>query len=560
MKPSFNHQSSTVFKPREPGTNHRKISITGLRILVVCLLTLAIVFRFSGLDRKIYWHDETFTSMRVSGYTEAEMVQEVSASELTTVEALQTYQQIKPESTVVDTVKSLVVEDPQHPPLYYTLASLWARGLDTSIATIRSLSALISLLVFLCAYWLCLELFGSARVAWVAMAVFAVAPIHLVYAQEARQYALFTVTVLASSAALLRAMRQQTLTSWVIYAIAIATSFYTFLLSALVAIGHGIYVLALEKLQFTKITRSYLLASLAAVLSFTPWIVVLAVQRDQADRVTGWTRNAITFTGLIREWVVNFSRIFIDWNYQSEVSTTSKIAFYTFVLFLIAVVGYAFYFLWRNTSSRIWLFVFTLTGVTALTLAIPDLLTGGHRSTVNRYLIPSYIGIELAVAYLLASQLSQVANQRWKQRVWYAVSLVLMTGGLFSCFVGSQANSWWIQAYNQGNLAIAPIIQQADRPLVVSDAQAADLLSLSYHLDADVPVIARPQCYTCTENKEWQHIPFLPDVPDGFTDVVLFSPRSSPEWTEQLNAQNQRDVEVIVADQTFGTWAWRVNN
>lgn len=42
------------------------------------------------------------------------------------------------------------------------------------------------------------------------MALIAVSPFHVLYAQEAREYSLWTVTILLSSAALLRAMRVKT--------------------------------------------------------------------------------------------------------------------------------------------------------------------------------------------------------------------------------------------------------------------------------------------------------------------------------------------------------------
>jgi uncharacterized membrane protein len=39
----------------------------GLRFLVITLLVLGIFFRFVNIDRKIYWGDEVFTSLRISG-------------------------------------------------------------------------------------------------------------------------------------------------------------------------------------------------------------------------------------------------------------------------------------------------------------------------------------------------------------------------------------------------------------------------------------------------------------------------------------------------------------
>jgi len=86
------------------------------------LLVLGILFRGINLDKKVYWYDETFTSLRVAGYTEAEAVENLSKNRLIRVEEILKYQRFNPERSVVDTIKSLAIEDTQHPPLYYGLA------------------------------------------------------------------------------------------------------------------------------------------------------------------------------------------------------------------------------------------------------------------------------------------------------------------------------------------------------------------------------------------------------------------------------------------------------
>jgi uncharacterized membrane protein len=131
---------------------------------------------------------------------------------------LQKYQRINPEKDLTDTLKALVIDQPEHPPLYYVIVRFWVQWFGNSVAVTRSLSALISLLTFPCVYWLCLELFGSPMTGWMAIALMAVSPFHVVYAQEAREYSLWIVMILLSSAAFLRAIRLQTRLSWGIYA------------------------------------------------------------------------------------------------------------------------------------------------------------------------------------------------------------------------------------------------------------------------------------------------------------------------------------------------------
>jgi len=65
------------------------------------------------------------------------------------------YQQINPEKTGLNTVKGLATEEPQLSPLYFILAGFWVQLFGPQVATVRSLSAWISLLVFPRVYWLC---------------------------------------------------------------------------------------------------------------------------------------------------------------------------------------------------------------------------------------------------------------------------------------------------------------------------------------------------------------------------------------------------------------------
>ena len=138
------------------------------------------------------------------------------------------------------------------------------------MAAVRSLSAWISLLVFLRVYWLCWELFRSASVGGMAVTIIAVGSFHVLYAQEARPYMMFAVLVLLSNAILLLAIALQKSIArfkspsklskavWSIYAIALSLGLYSSLLFFLVAFAHGIYVIITENWRFTKTLIAYL--------------------------------------------------------------------------------------------------------------------------------------------------------------------------------------------------------------------------------------------------------------------------------------------------------------
>jgi uncharacterized membrane protein len=259
-----------------------------LRFLIVVVLVLGIFFRFANLGQKVYWIDETYTSLRISGYTESELIQQVVDGQVRNIKYLQKYQRLNSEKTVVDTVKGLALEEPQLAPLYFVATRFWVQLFGDSVAVTRSMSAVFSLLALPCMYWLCLELFESSLTAWLAVSLLAVSPFQIVYAQEARPYSLFVLIILLSGAALLRGMRLKTNSSWAIYAATVALGFYSHLLFALVLLGHGIYVAISENLRFNKTVIGYFLAASAGFIALSPWTVVYLINSQNVSNKTAW--------------------------------------------------------------------------------------------------------------------------------------------------------------------------------------------------------------------------------------------------------------------------------
>lgn len=52
--------------------HHLKFTPSWLRFLIIFLLTMGVLFRFCNLDTKVFSHDETYTLLRISGYTRTE--------------------------------------------------------------------------------------------------------------------------------------------------------------------------------------------------------------------------------------------------------------------------------------------------------------------------------------------------------------------------------------------------------------------------------------------------------------------------------------------------------
>ncbi|MEH2267298.1 MAG: glycosyltransferase family 39 protein [Nostoc sp.] len=526
---------------------HLKFAPSWLRFLIIFLLTMSILFRFFNLDSKVFWHDETYALLRISGYTINEAKQQLFNNRVISGESFAQFQGANPEKSLNDTIMSLAKQDPQHPPLYYVIARLWMEVFGNSVTAIRSLSACISLLVFPCVYWLCRELFNvPLSVPGVAIALMAISPIHLVYAQEAQEYILWLVTILLSSASLLRAMRLEDelakerqrpdlFAIWSIYAVTLAISLYTFLWSAFVAVAHGIYVIITAKFQFTETIRTYLLASLVGFLAFMPWITIVIGDFFQflisADKTTAQS----SLIPIVPFLLMQLSRIFFDIDLSSENSLS-----YLITPFFLTLVGYSIYFVCRTTNYKVWSFIITLIVVPALPLIMPDFIAGGIRPSTEPYLIPSYLGIQVAVAYLLATQVYNGRGSR--RRIWHIIMALVIISGLISSKVSSQAETWWNKGMNYGNPQVAQIINQTTRPLLISDALGnnyGNVFSLSYLLEPKVR-------FLLVNNQK------NPKIPDDFTDVFLLNP--SDTWRETIEKNYKLKTDVVYSDKYYSIW------
>ncbi|ARV62393.1 glycosyl transferase family 39 [Nostocales cyanobacterium HT-58-2] len=465
-----------------------------LRFVIIFLLVVGVFFHFFNIDKKVYWHDEVYTSMRAAGFTRDEIDQELFQNRLVPSSQLQKYQHIKPGSSPADTIYSLAVEDPQHPPLYFLIARFWMQAFGSSLAASRSLPVLFSLLALPLMYALGLELFASRIVATLATVLLAISPFDILFAQTARQYSLLTAAVIGSSFLLLRALRLSTWRNWALYTLANTVGWYTHPFFGLTVVGQGAYILLLgmigKKKEIPKALQAgfkFFLAIFCSLLLYLPWLFVLVTNYQRASATTDWTRTNVEFIYLVKLWILSFSSLFLDLDFGFDSVWT-----YLVRSLVILIIGIAIYTVCRRTRRTTWLFILTSIFVPFLMLVLPDLLLGGKRSAVSRYLISCYPGIQLAVAYLLATKILH------ERRFWRGVMLVLMTGAIASCTVSAFSESWWNRDLSYFNAEVVRRINATPSPLVISEigddyTNTGDLISMSYLLDDDVSLLLLSQ-------------------------------------------------------------------
>ncbi|MDZ8189593.1 MAG: glycosyltransferase family 39 protein [Nostoc sp. ChiSLP02] len=531
---------------------HLKYAPSWLRFLIMFLLVMGILFRFFNLDTKVYSHDETYTSLRISGFTITEVKENLFNNRVIAKESFAKFQGANSSKSLNDTIMSLAREDSQHPPLYFIIARLWMEMFGNSVTAIRSLSAFISLLVFPCLYRLCRELFNNSPlpIADVAIAITIISPIHLVYAKEAQEYILWLVTILLCSISLLRAMhlelqdkdelkkqRRQPdfFTAWSLYAITLAISLYTFLWTGFVALAHGIYVIATARFKFTETVRNYLVATLVSFIAFMPWMTV-AIGEFFTFIISG--EKATTQSSLMPIFpflMMQLSRIFFDINLSLE-----NILTYLITLLFLVLVGYAIYSLCFTNNYKTWLFIITLIIVPALPVILPAFSAGGIRALSEPYFIPSYLGIQVAVAYLLARKLYK--GSMLSRTIWHIILVLVIICGLISCKAISQAQTWWNKGMNYGNPQVAIIINQSPSPLLVSnslDNNYGHIFSLSYLLEPKVRILL-------VKNQN------IPKISNKFSDVFLFNPPDN--WREVIEKKYNVQTQMVYSDNYYCVW------
>jgi uncharacterized membrane protein len=517
--------------------NH-PLSPTWLRLLVIVLLVVGIAFRFVNLNHKVYTPDEVETTLRAAGYTQQEAAQTVFQNEVIAAKDLQRFQWLKPGSTAVDTVRSLTLEAPQHPPLYFLLDRLWIQVLGNPIQALfgspltasRLLPALLSLLALPLMATLAWELFASPAIALLSTAFLALCPLAMLFAQTACPVTLLMLAVVASHYLLLRATRLSDVPKirsrdvlkrppsawlhWGPYALVATLGLYTQPLFALTLIGHAMWIMqsaiARPRGSFQQMLNGFWLSLLVAGLLFVPWLLVWVANAERAT--SQWTISLSSLEHLGALWLLNVTTVFLDVDFGFGHAWTWVVR-----LPLAVLVVWALYALYQR-ADRAWFFVLTSTVMPFLVLMLSDLVLNSQRSTVNQYLALCYPGVQLAVASFLATKLTpkphylsprphrSVGSSRFvlrltpytwtlmKRMVWRGVLLTLFVASLASNTVSAASLTWWHEHQNYFNAAIADRLNTEPSPLLLSDAgddatNLDNLMSLSYRLNPNVRML-----------------------------------------------------------------------
>jgi len=166
-------------------------------LILLPILAAALVLRLHNLGKPSMWFDERASVMSAAGHfgdwMNLPLDRAINPPDLTGV-----WQQASWAATW---------RSPDfHPPLYAAALRIWRNLFGISDTAARSLSVVVSLAAILCLFDLARTLVGVVPALW-ACAVMAAARPEIVYAQEARGYALWSALALGASAAAARLLK-----------------------------------------------------------------------------------------------------------------------------------------------------------------------------------------------------------------------------------------------------------------------------------------------------------------------------------------------------------------
>lgn len=445
---------------------------------VALAVALGITFRLVHAETHLFWGDEAYTALRVSGHWDSEFREIFNGSTYRRADILQ-FQQFDPQRHYTDTVAGLATEEPQHAPLSFVLDRLWASISGSSIASLRAVAVLFGVVTIAAVYWLCLELSqGDVLAAGAGAALVAISPFFVNYGAQAREYSMFAAIAALASALLLRALRVRSMAAWWCYALAASVGLYSDILMACVLASHAIYVGFIYH-KYLDLIKRYIAVSAVAVASFIPWIVICIHNWHAVSAWQAHTFVPYSLTGYFGKWAFNIAAVLFDAEYARL--WLAPLALGALLLLVWATIA-----LFREQPRAVMVFIVSLGLFITIEQVLPDVIFGGHESTTARYVLPVWLALVLALAMFFGKQ--RLAPRAGRlNAVAVGFFLVVLFVAAVSSTINSASVAWWDNDGEYPSILIAARINNSGpAPIVVSEGHWSEVYVLSHYVKPDV--------------------------------------------------------------------------
>jgi uncharacterized membrane protein len=451
-----------------------------IAIIALFAVAIGIVARLDSLGHKLFWQDEAYAMLRVTGHEQADLDRLFdgrthAASELIAVDRLDARRGLPA------TLASLR-EEPQRGPLFYVTARAWAAALGDGVARMRLLSACVGVAGIGFAFLLGRRIAGGTGGAVLA-ALVAISPIEVRYSQQVREYEAIAAMTLASAWLLLRAIERRSFVRWASYAVSLIAGLFVSPIFAAVVVAHGVVATIAACRDGRRVYAGWFAAVIVAVAVVAPWFVAsLAAASGHANDLA-WLRAPYSLKSYAVKWAFNAGAAFFDTEF-------ARVRYGIVLVPILALEAGAV------VSACIWprdpvvraLALATLS-CSLVPLVVLDVVQHAHFESVTRYQMTTWIGIDLVVALLVARACAAGGNVA---RAGVAAFAFLVACGTFSAAFARPYEIWWDDNEHLDERSVgAAIARGAPAPVLATKDGSAEpyALVLSRYLPAATPML-----------------------------------------------------------------------
>jgi uncharacterized membrane protein len=486
------------------------VSRTSARGLVLALALFAVIAgsaaRIDGLNRKLFWQDEAFSMLRITGHVESDLYGLFDGS-VRSPGSMLAIERLAPDRGIGATLASLS-EEPQRGPLYYALARAWAGVFGDGVARLRAFSALLGIAGIVFAFFLGRRIAGGDVGGAMLAALVALAPVDVQFSGQVREYVAIADAALATAWLLLRAFERGTALRWIAYAASMLVGLFVSPLFLTMVAAHFVaacVVARRSRVQFL----SWCAAAGVPCLVFAPWFVQSLAAAPAHARDVSWLLGTYAPKALVTKWIFNIGAVFFD-------AEVARVAFAVALAPVLALVGLAIANALRGGDAlrRALALAMTFAAV-ALVIGV-DVVRHAHYEAVTRYQMTTWVGIEVLVAMLLAGWVgSERRILRWAGVASFAF---LIACGAFCAVFDRSYALWWDDNEHIDERRVAATIASSGLPAFViatdNDGTGEYALVLARYLPPDTKLLL--------------YHGRLPALPAFAGNVYAFVPEAAP--------------------------------
>jgi uncharacterized membrane protein len=360
-------------------------------------IVLNLVYFLYSSDFAYIWHDESFVLLHLSGHTVDELTAFLFDGQIKTTEALRQFQGVNPNRGFLDTIASLYTGSNYDLPLYYSLLWILAKVFGNSDLVLRGFSVLIWFGLLWGVYRLSDRLFQNTTIAGISVLLIFFSPRFTGYGLGIWEYGFYAFISALSSLWLLRALDSpRDIKPWIYYGLSTVAGLYTHVFYLFIFLAHILYFLIFRNSYNSVIQKR----------AIGVWIISFALYSFWASRIFRggvsvffWAKGRWSWETLWNRWINTIAGFFSDIPFLPAGVAIGVNYFYVVFIFI------AFVYLWKKTDKKASILIILLTVMPFLGLLIIDLLLSYRYIAVGRFYLPSFIGIALAVSFLIYSGL-----------------------------------------------------------------------------------------------------------------------------------------------------------